>query len=202
MNEFTKDNVKLNIDSETITTDIVKTVCNDQETTKAVVNNLGDDQTRDSITNNAVNIPIIDINKSGNKKKSNRYDGTVNLKPVRTKEEARERGRIGGIKSGEVRRQKKTMRETLENALKIELSEKKLKELGADISLMNGENSVLSAIIASTIREAINGDTKAIQFVRDSIGEQPINKQEVTQEIITKDDLDMMENVRKQLLSS
>lgn len=158
-----------------------------------------------ALTENSISIAdnsAIDNNTLATKKKSNRYDGTVNLKPVRTKEEARERGRIGGIKSGEVRRQKKTMRETLENALKIELSEKKLKELGADISLMNGENSVLSAIIASTIREAINGDTKAIQFVRDSIGEQPINKQEVTQEIITKDDINMMETVRKQLLSS
>ena len=32
-----------------------------------------------------------------------------NLKPVRSKEEARERGRNGGIKSGEVRKQKKFM---------------------------------------------------------------------------------------------
>ena len=30
------------------------------------------------------------------------------LKPVRTKEEAKERGRAGGIKSGEVRRSKVT----------------------------------------------------------------------------------------------
>ena len=30
-----------------------------------------------------------------------------NLKPVRSKEEARERGKAGGIKSGEVRRERK-----------------------------------------------------------------------------------------------
>ena len=111
---------------------------------------------------------------------------------------ARKRGRNGGIKSGEVRRQKKTMRETLENALKIELSKEKLEELGADIGLMNGETSVLSAIIASTIREAIGGDTKAIQFVRDSIGEQP--KTEVVQEVITKDDMALMESLRNSLI--
>ena len=122
-----------------------------------------------------------------------------NLNPVRSKEEARERGRKGGIKSGEVRRQKKTMRETLENALKIELSPEKLEELGADISLMNGETSVLSAIIASTIREAINGDTKAIQFVRDSIGEQPVAKTENVTEVITKDDTEMLANLTKAL---
>ena len=91
------------------------------------------------------------------------------------------------------------MRETLENALKIELSPEKLEELGADISLMNGETSVLSAIIASTIREAINGDTKAIQFVRDSIGEQPVAKTENVTEVITKDDTEMIANLTKAL---
>ena len=128
-----------------------------------------------------------------------------NLKPynktdrVLSSEEAKRRGSKGGIKSGEVRRQKKTMRETLENALKIELSPEKLEELGADISLMNGETSVLSAIIASTIREAINGDTKAIQFVRDSIGEQPVAKTENVTEVITKDDTEMIANLTKAL---
>ena len=36
-----------------------------------------------------------------------------NLKPVRTKEEARERGKKGGIKSGEVRRERKTLKDEL-----------------------------------------------------------------------------------------
>ena len=40
-----------------------------------------------------------------------------NLKPVRTEEEARELGRRGGIASGEARRQKATMRKTLEMML-------------------------------------------------------------------------------------
>ena len=37
-----------------------------------------------------------------------------NLKPVRTKSEARERGRKGGIASGESRREKATLRECLD----------------------------------------------------------------------------------------
>ena len=40
-----------------------------------------------------------------------------NLKPVRTKKEARERGRNGGIKSGEARREKATMLSVLEKML-------------------------------------------------------------------------------------
>ena len=34
-----------------------------------------------------------------------------NLKPIRTKSEAREKGKKGGKKSGEVRAQRKTLRE-------------------------------------------------------------------------------------------
>ena len=40
-----------------------------------------------------------------------------NLKPVKTKSEARARGKNGGIKSGEVRREKRLLKELLEEAL-------------------------------------------------------------------------------------
>lgn len=130
-----------------------------------------------------------------------------NLKPYNPKynnhlstKEAQERGRKGGIKSGEVRKARKTMKETLESALMMELSTNKLEELGADISLMNGDNSVLSAIVASAIREAINGDIRSLQTIRDTIGEQPTIKQEIT-ETITKEDKTLMDNLSKALIS-
>ena len=50
-----------------------------------------------------------------------------NLKPVRSKAEARERGRIGGVKSGEARREKKLFKEEIsaevENVIKVELKD-------------------------------------------------------------------------------
>ena len=170
-----------------------KTTDNDVKTTEQEQNKNGiitdssvkSDNSNETITDNAVKYPNL-------KPFNPKYNNALSTK------EAQERGRLGGIKSGEVRRQKKTMRETLENALKIELSKEKLEELGADIGLMNGETSVLSAIVASTIREAIGGDSKSIQFIRDSIGEQP--KTEVVQEVITKDDMALMESLRNSLI--
>ena len=44
-----------------------------------------------------------------------------NLRPVRTKEEARERGRNGGKKSGEARRRKANFRKTLNMLLTAEI---------------------------------------------------------------------------------
>lgn len=158
--------------------------------------NVKSENTNSEITNSLVN-PVNNSDISTDNPVKTRGN-IANLKIIQSTDEARKRGRNGGIKSGEVRRQKKTMRETLENALKIELSAEKLEELGAETGLMNGDMSVLSAIIASTIREAIGGDTKAIQFVRDSIGEQP--KQEIVQEVITKEDTELMDSLRNSLL--
>lgn len=93
-----------------------------------------------------------------------------NLKPVRSKEEARERGKNGGIKSGEARRAKKTMKEMLDYLLEKEIANQK-----------TGESvTYREAILTSCIKKAIKGDVKAAQFVRDTAGEAPINKTEVT----------------------
>ena len=43
-----------------------------------------------------------------------------NLKPVRSKEEARERGKKGGIKSGETRRRKAALRNTMNRLLTMQ----------------------------------------------------------------------------------
>lgn len=92
-----------------------------------------------------------------------------NLKPIRSKDEAREKGKKGGKKSGEVRRAKKTMRELLDYLLEKEITNKK------------GEKATTKeAILVAAIKKAIAGDIKALQFIRDTIGEMPVVKQEVS----------------------
>lgn len=88
--------------------------------------------------------------------------GQENLQPVRTKEEARKRGRNGGIKSGEARRKRKTLREELLALLGTEDYQKK-------ISL-------------AMLQEAKAGNTKAFEVIRDTIGEKPKDKVEIDQD--------------------
>ena len=83
-----------------------------------------------------------------------------NLKPVRTKEEARERGKKGGIKSGEVRRERKTLKD----------------ELLLLLATGNTQNKVSLALI----KKALSGDTKAFEVIRDTIGEKATEKVENT----------------------
>lgn len=98
-----------------------------------------------------------------------------NLNKVRSTEEAKKRGRAGGIKSGQVRRERKTLRE----------------ELLALLSAGNTQKDMNLAIIA----RALEGDVKAYEVVRDTIGEKPVDKimvAEVDQTII--DEVEAMLN--------
>lgn len=93
-----------------------------------------------------------------------------NLKPVRTKSEARERGRNGGKKSGEARRRKADFRRTLNMLLtaKIDSSEWTpfLESLGLDSTLE-------SAVNAAMIREALSGNVKAYEVIAKYSGQSP-----------------------------
>lgn len=86
-------------------------------------------------------------------------------KVIKAGEEARELGRKGGIKSGEVRRARKTLREEL------------LDLLTEDITDKNGRRmQTQKAISASMVKQALTGNTKAYEIIRDTIGEKPIDK--------------------------
>ena len=79
-----------------------------------------------------------------------------NLKPVTSKKEARERGRKGGLASGEARRKRKTLKE--------------------ELLLMLSEGDTQQSVTIALIEKAMGGDTKAFEVIRDTIGEKPVDK--------------------------
>lgn len=79
-----------------------------------------------------------------------------NLKPVTSKKEARERGRKGGLASGEARRKRKTLKE--------------------ELLLMLSEGETQQSVTIALIEKAMSGDTKAFEVIRDTIGEKPVDK--------------------------
>lgn len=90
-----------------------------------------------------------------------------NLRPVKSKTEARERGRNGGIKSGEAKRAKKTMKDMLDYLLDKQIKTNK------------GDMTTLEAIMVSMIAKASKGDVRATEFIRDTIGQKPTDKTEI-----------------------
>ena len=92
-----------------------------------------------------------------------------NLKPVTSKKEARERGRKGGLASGEARRKRKTLKE--------------------ELLLMLSDGDIQQKISLALINEAINGNnagsvTKAFEVIRDTIGERPVERVQATQTVV------------------
>lgn len=98
-----------------------------------------------------------------------------NLKPPFSKDDpntARECGRKGAKKTNEIKRARKTLKEELL------------------LLLSNGDTQ--SKMSLSLIEQAIKGNTKAFEVIRDTIGEKPVEKVETTESVkkifITKAD--------------
>lgn len=80
----------------------------------------------------------------------------------RTPSERKENAKKGGKKSGEARREKKKLREMLEILMIKEENGKTTRE----------------EICVALIKAAINGNVKAFEIIRDTIGEKPVEKVE------------------------
>lgn len=107
-----------------------------------------------------------------------RQNSLNNLIPSnkRTPSERREIARKAGIKSGEVRRAKKTFKTLFEDFGEMKITDeglkKGLKEAGIEEDGM--VNKV--AIAFSMYLKAISGDTRAFELIRDTMGEKPSDK--------------------------
>lgn len=106
-----------------------------------------------------------------------------NLDPVKSKSEARKRGRAGGIASGKARREKKAMRETLDILLSMPMKDGAYADVESiqSFASIKGKNiSVQEAILIAQVQKAMKGDTKAAEYVRDTIGQKPGENVEMT----------------------
>ena len=91
-----------------------------------------------------------------------------NLKPVRTKREARERGRNGGIKSGEARRRTAALRDTMNKLLTMKVEVDGL----SDVLRADGCESTYEEVITmAMIQQAMLGDVKAYKAIMQVVGQ-------------------------------
>lgn len=90
-----------------------------------------------------------------------------NLKRL-TPSEAREYGKMGGKKSGEIRRRNANFRKTLNLLLTAEIDSK---EYGPVLEALGVESTLESAMLMSMIKAALEGDVKAAYFVAQYAGQ-------------------------------
>jgi hypothetical protein len=89
-----------------------------------------------------------------------------------TSEEAREIGRKGGIASGKARAERKTLRE--------------------ELLLLLSKGDTQEKISLSLIQQAMQGNVKAFETIRDTVGEKPVDK--VENEIVSTIKVDVVDD--------
>lgn len=101
-----------------------------------------------------------------------------NLRPRTTlsKEEAKEMGRKGGKASAKKRQQNKTFKEIINKFLNGQVTDDRLKEQMVEFGFADNEVSNKSCAVFALWKEAIKGNTKAFELMRDTIGEKPIEQ--------------------------
>ena len=97
--------------------------------------------------------------------------GTENLKFIKSTEEAREKGRAGGIASGKARRRKRAMREAADLFLSLPVTDRrKLKKLKAK-ELDEEDIDQQMAMIAGLVEASQNGDAACANVIVKLLGE-------------------------------
>lgn len=87
-----------------------------------------------------------------------------NLKPVQSKEEARERGRLGGIKSGIAKRAKKNLQQLAKTILETQVNDDKAKGFLHSFGLDEQDQNYQALMIAKLLNKALKEtDVRAIQ---------------------------------------
>lgn len=108
--------------------------------------------------------------------------GKDNLKPFRTVEEARINGTKGGIASGEARKKKKQLKELaeviLDNKIKNEAVIEDMKDKFPELNVEDITYGLM--LLLKQYEKAKDGDAKAFELLRDTSGQRPVEKQEVT----------------------
>lgn len=102
-----------------------------------------------------------------------------NLKPVRSKEEARERGRKGGIQSGKTRKTRKQAKECLNMILTLDVTGENNKKFLSNLGIEDEEQQNIMLLMARMyMKAAATGDASAIAKILEIAGDTEVKTAE------------------------
>ncbi len=112
-------------------------------------------------------------------------------------EEASKRGLAGAKASNASQSTRRSIREILEELSTRTVTVEEAEEYG-----MEEGTSLLEAATLAQFRRAMKGDTKAAEYVRDTLGEKPTDKIDASVTSLTPEDKKMLENISARLGSN
>ena len=92
-----------------------------------------------------------------------------NLIPIQSTEKARELGRKGGIKSGEVRRKKRALKETMAMLLELPVMDEKIAKRIEKFGVEPGALDNNTRLMYTLLQEAFKGNLSAIHEVQNIV---------------------------------
>lgn len=110
----------------------------------------------------------------------------------RTPSELREQTRRAGIASGKARREKKLIRETIEQILSMPYKAgniDELKDIQGLVDALGANLTVQEMICVQLAKKAMKGDTKAAEYLRDTAGQKPTDVVSVLEPPVIVDDI-------------
>ena len=120
------------------------------------------------------------------------YNGGKLARLENDPEEASKRGTAGANASNTTQAARRSIKEILEELSKKTVTAEEAEEYG----LIEG-TTLLEAANLAQIRRAMKGDTKAAEYIRDTLGEKPTEKISAEVETITAEDRERIEKILK-----
>lgn len=109
----------------------------------------------------------------------------TNINERTTPEQRRANASKAGKASAKAKRQRKELREMFEYICSLGVEKGKIVEDIKSLADAEGKNITVGMEIAlAQVNKARDGDTRAAEFIRDTMGQKPTNKQEITATIV------------------
>ena len=148
---------------------------------------------------------------SGEQEPEGQQKGWKNLQPIpfnqMEPERRREICRKGAAAVNEIRGEKKSAKQVLENLLTLKATDEIIE--GADLTpelIERLKKSASGATLydvmgAVALGRALGGNIKAAEYIRDTYGDKPIERVEVTENVTTAADRELMQKIMERLES-
>ena len=101
-----------------------------------------------------------------------------------------EEQKMGGIASGKARKEKKLIKDNIELLLSLPIKNNKMKEQLKQLGIEESEMNNQMAMVIAMYQKVLKGDVQAFNTLRDTLGQKPVEVQEVREVPKIVDDIE------------
>lgn len=132
-------------------------------------------------------------------RKGHGKNGCLVSADMRSLEERKRLGSLGGKKAQECNKKRRNAQEIMQLLLNCKISQEQAREkLGEYAEYLPEDATIYDVVNFRQIMESMDGNVKAAEYVRDTSGDKPTERQEITA-TITENEKALLEKVSKRM---